>query len=261
MPEPGPYLPEIFWQRLKDADQKVMLLDYDGTLAPFQLERDKAFPYPGIREKLEQILKAGTTRVIIVSGRTLDDLLPLLGLRNPPEIWGSHGFERRLPDGTRLTRKLDANSLLNLKKAVHWIKQQGHENAYEEKPASVAFHWRGVRERERRQLEDAVRAAWTPLTAGAELEIHPFDGGLELRCVNFDKGRAVQQVLAECGGDFAMAYLGDDRTDEDAFRALKGNGLSVLVRETYRDTLADCWLRPPAELLLFLENWLSSAVQ
>jgi trehalose-6-phosphatase len=52
-----------------------------------------------------------------------------------------------------------------------------------------------------------------------------------------------------------IAYLGDDLTDEDAFKALKGKGLSVLVRDTQRDTLADCWLTPPDELLDFLHHW------
>jgi trehalose-6-phosphatase len=46
---------ETFWQQLQTAPQKVLLLDYDGTLAPFHLERNKAFPYPGVREILEKI--------------------------------------------------------------------------------------------------------------------------------------------------------------------------------------------------------------
>ena len=46
---------ETYWQLLQNTSQKVLLLDYDGTLAPFQLERNKAFPYPGVREILERI--------------------------------------------------------------------------------------------------------------------------------------------------------------------------------------------------------------
>ena len=52
-----------------------------------------------------------------------------------------------------------------------------------------------------------------------------------------------------------MAYLGDDRTDEDAFRALRGRGLSVLVRAEPRETAADAWIRPPEELIEFLRTW------
>ena len=53
-----------------------------------------------------------------------------------------------------------------------------------------------------------------------------------------------------------MAYLGDDLTDEAAFRALDERGLGVLVRPKLRATSADIWIRPPEELLDFLRSWL-----
>ena len=248
---------ETYWQLLQNTSQKVLLLDYDGTLAPFQLERNKAFPYPGVREILERIQASGKTRLIIVSGRAVENLLPLLGLKHLPELWGSHGFERQLPDGTRLVQEIDVNCFHNLARAFNWMKEHGYEADCEKKPSSIAFHWRGVELERRQQLEKIVRNAWSPLAKGIDLEIHSFDGGLELRYAGFHKGEVIKQILAECGLDVSMAYLGDDITDEDAFRALKGKGLSVLVREIYRDTLADCWLRPPDELLDFLQNWLS----
>lgn len=248
---------ETFWQQLQTASQKVLLLDYDGTLAPFQLKRNKAFPYPGVREILEKIQASAKTRIIIVSGRAVDDLLPLLGLKHLPELWGSHGFERQLPDGTRLAQEIDVNCFHNLARAFNWMKEHGYEADCEKKPSSLAFHWRGIENGRCQQLEKTLRNAWSPLTKGIDLEIHSFDGGLELRCAGFHKGEAVRQVLAECGQNVSVAYLGDDLTDEDAFKALKGKGLSVLVRETYRDTLADYWLQPPADLIHFLQNWLS----
>jgi trehalose-phosphatase len=244
-----------FWTRLKQANLKVLLLDYDGTLAPFQQERDRAFPYPGVRDTLQKIQDSGNSRVIIVSGRVIADLLPLLNLENPPEIWGSHGYERRLPDGTLIAPELDADCLLNLIKAYNWAEMHGHTNDCEKKTSSVAFHWRGSSKNRQQQLEKKVRRAWTPLTLKDKLAIHSFDGGLELRCEGFNKGEAVKQILMESGSDFAMAYLGDDLTDEDGFRALKGKGISILVRDAYRDTLADCWLKPPGDLLDFLRNW------
>jgi len=141
------------------------------------------------------------------------------------------------------------------------MQEQGFAGDCEKKPSSIAFHWRGVEKKKRQQLAETVRTAWAPLTKGVDLEICTFDGGLELRCIGYHKGEAVRQVLAECGQDVAMAYLGDDLTDEDAFKALQGKGLSVLVRETYRETLADCWLQPPQDLLLFLESWLAFSTE
>jgi trehalose-phosphatase len=255
MGEPAPSILTHFWSTLQGASQRVLFLDYDGTLAPFQVDRDRAFPYPGIPEILAKIQSSGHTRLIIVSGRTVTDLLELLGLENFPEIWGSHGFERRLENGSLQINDIEPEILRHLSDAYTWMQEHGYGGDCEKKPSSVAFHWRREDENKQRELEKAVRSAWTPLTKDTTLEIHPFDGGLELRYAGFHKGIAVDRVLSGYGSGAAVAYLGDDFTDEDAFRALKGRGLSVLVRETYRETLADCWLKPPDELLSFLKKW------
>jgi trehalose-phosphatase len=81
-----------------------------------------------------------------------------------------------------------------------------------------------------------------------------FDGGIELRARGHDKGDAVRTMLDQCV-DAACAYLGDDTTDEDAFRAIRGHGLAVLVRERPRQTLAQLWVEPPHGLAAFLERW------
>lgn len=60
------------------------------------------------------------------------------------------------------------------------------------------------------------------------------------------------------GGHPAMAYLGDDQTDENAFEALHGRGLSVLVRREYRPTNADVWIQPPEGVTAFLSDWASA---
>jgi trehalose-phosphatase len=84
---------------------------------------------------------------------------------------------------------------------------------------------------------------------------HDFDGGIELRVPGRHKGFVVDAVLSEMGRETAAAYLGDDSTDEDAFKAIRGRGIGVLVRPQYRATAADFWLKPPEELLEFLERW------
>jgi trehalose 6-phosphate phosphatase len=65
----------------------------------------------------------------------------------------------------------------------------------------------------------------------------------------------VRTILSEVGPDVPVAYLGDDSTDEDAFRVLNDRGLTVLVRPTYRFTAAQMWLRPPDELIQFFTDW------
>jgi len=88
-----------------------------------------------------------------------------------------------------------------------------------------------------------------------------FDGGVEIRAREADKGAAVRNFLREIDRDTPAAYLGDDTTDESAFRALEGRGLSVLVRPEWRPTAAQQWLKPPGELLDFLGLWLKACVE
>ncbi len=246
---------ETFWPEMQKGSQRVLILDYDGTLAPFHRERDRAYPYPGVKEILDAIQLSEKTRLIIVSGRNIDDIISLLDLEKQPEIWGGHGFERLLPDTTLQRKKISASCSDKLRKAYLRAKDLGYENNCEKKASSLAFHWRGLKEVTIDELAEKIVSAWEPFTATQDLEIHPFDGGLELRCAGIHKGDAVRQILDESAEGAVIAYLGDDLTDEDAFRALKGKGLAVLVSDTPRATLADHRLTPPDELLAFLQNW------
>ena len=83
----------------------------------------------------------------------------------------------------------------------------------------------------------------------------PFDGGIEIRAAARNKGDVVRTIVAEMGRGAAIAYLGDDQTDEDAFAALQGFGLSVLVQPEYRPTVADVCVRPPEDVIAFLTDW------
>ncbi len=243
-----------FWPCLKQSTTSVLLLDYDGTLAPFKVDRNSAYPYPGVRERLKALLASTATRLVIVSGRPVDDLLPLLDLDPYPEIWGCHGAERLLPDGNYLCDELSAQARDRLAQGAAWVVEQGLEADSERKPVSLTLHWRGRKEAEATRLQQAAVAAWEPLTADSELQLHPFSSGLELRPSGRNKGDVVRSILAETPTE-AIAFLGDDLTDEDAFRALHGHGLGILVRPQPRPTAADLWLQPPGELLDFLDAW------
>ena len=140
------YDPNLFFENLKRAKSRILFLDYDGTLAPFQIERDQAKPYPGVREALDTIMAADSSRVVLISGRRIDDLIPLLGLNKLPEIWGSHGWERLKPDGAYEAAELDESVARELIEAADWIKREGLDERSEQKPASVTLHWRGLDE-------------------------------------------------------------------------------------------------------------------
>jgi trehalose 6-phosphate phosphatase len=249
---------ETFIQRLMFVSSRVLLLDYDGTLAPFHFDRSQAFPYSEVPGLLLQIIQQGT-RVVLVSGRRAADLVLLCGLDPHPEIWGSHGLERLLPDGSYEVAPLPLEQLTGLELAAKSLRSHDLESRIEEKPGGIAVHWRGLSHTDAKKIRNQVMQLWAPLLADCGLTLLKFDGGLELRTPSKNKGDAVRTILSETGSSAAIAYLGDDQTDEDAFRALKGKGLSLLVRAESRLTAADVWLRPPEELLGFLKEWLRAS--
>jgi trehalose 6-phosphate phosphatase len=254
-----PRVPPEFWGRLCAAPARLLLLDYDGTLAPFVAERDQAVPYPGVRELLGEIQVAGHTRLVVISGRYTEDLMRLLALDPLPELWGSHGLEQRLPDGAYRVGALGPEVEATLKAAADWAAARRYEQHLEHKPGCLAFHWRGLPEPEICRLQRDVGSAWEQFVC-AGLELRPFDGGLELRPGSVNKGSAVNEVLRAAGSDTITAYLGDDLTDEDAFAALAGRGLGVLVRREPRPTAAEAWIQPPEGLLDFLRSWHAAAM-
>jgi trehalose-phosphatase len=247
---------EAFYHRLATAERCVLMLDYDGTLSPFVVKRDEAVPYPGVRSALSRIIAGGRTRVVIVTGRAVRDVVPLLDIDPLPEIWGSHGWEHRLPTGDYQPPVLPAEARVALEQAIAWGESRGFAPHLEVKPASVAFHWRGMETHRIEELRTEVEQHWGALSRNGTLTLKPFDGGYELGVPGKTKADAVERILHTEAGAIPAAFLGDDRTDEDAFTALAGNGLRVLVRNEVRETSADLWLTPPEELLSFLERWI-----
>ena len=248
---------QAFFDGLGHAPQCVLLVDYDGTLAPFDEHPERARPWPEVARALEKVIDQGGTRVVIVSGRELNDLLPLLPFKRRPEVWGAHGWQRLLPDGKLVKREPEAAVTSKLDEAERLVRHLLRKGArLERKPASAALHWRGLPAETAADVHADARKAWQALVDGRSVELMDFDGGLELRAVGHNKHHAVKTVLSETPGDGVVAYLGDDITDEDAFAAIKtAHGLAVLVRPEPRATRADLWLQPPGELTEFLARW------
>jgi trehalose-phosphatase len=232
-----------------------LLLDYDGTLAPFEIDPAQALPYPGVTERLNAIMTDSRTRVAIVSGRGIGDLLPLLRLHQLPEVWGSHGWERMRYDGEYQLAQMNQCAQQGLADVDQWAADiENVGGRCERKVGSFAVHWRGLPLEHVVEIRRIVFERWSRPGPHQNLVWHDFDGGIELRAPGRNKGFAVRETLGNTQGATA-AYLGDDLTDEDAFKAIEDRGLSILVRAHYRPTVARLWIRPPHELLDFLSRW------
>jgi len=244
-----------FMEQLTAASSSMLLLDYDVTLAPFHTERHLAYPYPGVVAVLEKILDAARSRVIIVTGRPVLEIGPLLRPLNKLEIWGSHGLEHLMADGTYRQFPIGPEVATSLSQAESFLIAAGLSQRIEIKPGGIAVHWRGMPAVEMESVRTRTQRALSALVNQSGLRQLEFDEGLELRVEHPNKGDTVRSILRDLGDPTRVAFLGDDLTDEDAFRALHSRGLSVLVRPEYRETDAEIWLEPPGELIDFLEQW------
>ncbi|MBI2683391.1 MAG: trehalose-phosphatase [Acidobacteriales bacterium] len=249
---------EEFFARFRTGTPSVLMLDYDGTLAPFQTHPDDAGPYHGVPEMLESLIEAGT-RVVLVSGRRAREVRTLLGLRHAVEIWGSHGVERLQTNGKYWVVPLPHVAQQCIRVALEQVKSMGLQAAAEQKPGSVALHWRGLDASTAAQARHLAFGEWKTIAIQCGMTLLLFDGGVELRVTHPNKGDAVLAVCRESDPETLLAYLGDDVSDEDAFRALRGRGLTVLVRQEYCLSQAEIWLKPPQELHQFLRTWLTAS--
>src|SRR5690606_29989323 len=155
---------------------------------PFKIRPEDATPYPGVTPLLDELMARGGTRVVLVSGRRAHEVAKLLALQRPVEVWGVHGWERLLPDGT--LHALDPGGAV--RDALEQAEAQGGSvlapgTRLERKPASVAFHWRGLPARAVAPVRRRLMEAWAPLAGGGVLELMPFDGGMELRARGTNK--------------------------------------------------------------------------
>jgi trehalose-phosphatase len=245
--------------RLRHEPRSLLMLDYDGTLAPFHIDRFEATPYSGVEERLQTLSELSRVRLVLVSGRSARELRDLLNPGIKTEIWGSHGREQLKCDGSHQLFALNAVQQAALDRVKKEMSDLGFQETLEVKPASAAIHWRSFRPAEQEQIRSSAKSAFNRLAQTGGLELLPFDGGLELRSTDRTKGTAVAEILEQEPAGIPAAYLGDDLTDEDAFVALGVRGYSILVRNEVRASRAQFWLCPPQELLTFLDDWIEGA--
>src|SRR5262249_10991414 len=128
----------------------------------------------------------------------------------------------------------------------------------EVKSAAVAVHWRGLKPAEVLQVRSKAYRVLEPLAGRSGLVLAEFDEGVEIRLRAANKGAALQGLLSELKPDVPVAYMGDDITDEEAFRVLNDRGLPFLVTAKPRFTAAQISLNPPQELIGFLNSWVKA---
>jgi trehalose-phosphatase len=245
-----------FWERVKSAPERYLVLDYDGTLAPFRTNRMDALPVPGALEAVRSIRDSGTTRLAMLTGRPVLELIELIGDIGVP-MFGSHGFEFMAPGGDVELGELTDAQEERFRRAERESREVVGDARVERKPASVGLHTRGMLEEEARRLHEEITRIWSADLEGLGLECRRFSGGVELRLAATHKGTALARIIEGRGEEALCVYVGDDDTDEDAFKALPASGVGVKVGPPGVRTSALGRLDDPEAVGRFLETWLT----
>ena len=193
--------------------------DYDGVLAPLVGDPSAAVPQPGAAEALAAIAGRDGVTVALVSGRGVADLRRVSGLSGPYRWIGSHGAEFDGPLTGELAARRDA-----LAAQLEPVIARAPGARLEVKPAAVAVHVRQVDDR----AAAAALLARVDAVVDPSLTKKPGKEVLELAVTDADKGSALRRLRTELGAAGAL-YLGDDVTDEDGFRALEPEDVTVKV--------------------------------
>ncbi|CAH2076020.1 unnamed protein product [Thlaspi arvense] len=251
---------------LSEGKQIVMFLDYDGTLSPIVDDPDQAFMSKKMRGTVRKLANCFPTA--IVSGRCKEKVYNFVKLT---ELYyaGSHGMDIQGPEqGSKY--KEDSKSILcqpatEFLPMIDEVYQKLTEKTsltpgakVENNKFCVSVHFRRVNEKNWSDLANQVRSVMKDypklrLTQGRKvLEVRPI--------IKWDKGKALEFLLESLGygncTDVFPLYIGDDRTDEDAFKILKKRrqGLGILVSKFPKETNASYSLQEPDEVMNFLQR-------
>ncbi|MFQ5846975.1 MAG: trehalose-phosphatase [Candidatus Methylomirabilales bacterium] len=238
----------------------ALFLDYDGTLTPIVDRPELATMSQEMRDTVKAL--ADRCTVAIVSGRDRGDVEQLVQL-DALYYAGSHGFDIAGPRGWQERHEPAARYIPAIDRAEKTLRQALNRvkgTIIERKKYSVAVHHRLVAAADMKAVQEAVKAVLSQ-----EPELRRMDGKkvyeLQPR-IDWDKGKAVLWLLQALGLDTTAVlplYVGDDLTDEDAFRALKDIGIGVVVGEDSRRTIARYALRNPDEVAECLRRLTSLA--
>ena len=244
----------------------ALFLDYDGTLTPIVEDYRKARLSVEASDIIGELTRFCT--VAVVSGRDLDDVRNLVGVDNVFYA-GSHGFDIAGPDGSHEEIHQGTKFLPDLESAELCLRDELGDirgASVERKKFSIAIHYRQVADDEVpavKQIVDRVLSDHSRLRGSSGKKV--FD--VKPR-TDWNKGRALQWLLERYGfegADVFPIYIGDDTTDEDAFRVLRerdgdvGGGIGILVRDDRGgQTLANYALKDSNDVLEFLK-WLATS--
>ncbi|MEP0841700.1 MAG: trehalose-phosphatase [Phycisphaerae bacterium] len=230
------------------AEGPILLVasDFDGTLAPIVTRPADARPDPRSLEALVTLAGLPHTHAAIISGRARGELARLVGDAPGVALIGSHGVETT--ETGPLLSEAQAALLAAVRSALQEIVDRCPGCLIEPKPTGIAFHYRAAAPQVANHARELV------FNGPATLDGVQVRGGaqvIELTVVPGDKGLALGALRYRTGASTTV-FIGDDLTDEDAFRVLAPSDLGIVVGE--HPTLASLRLAGPEAVAALLQE-------
>jgi trehalose 6-phosphate synthase/phosphatase len=218
-------------QRMRAADQLLLLLDYDGTLVPFTRTPDLAGPDRNLRELLGALAAKPGVNVHVISGRRRETLDRWLG-ELPIGLHAEHGYWSRpnQRSGWNAVEDVSVEWMAGARTVLDAMTAVTPGSLLEVKTTSLAWHWRMAEPEIGAARATELARRLQQVTEGQPVRIVPGDKVLEICARGVGKDRVVEQLLRNGAHPLPMtAAMGDDVTDDDLFRALPPGGISISV--------------------------------
>ncbi len=234
--------------------QLAVFLDYDGTLTPIVSRPDLARLSEAMQATLNRLSRV--CHIAVISGRDLADVQQRVGIETIFYA-GSHGFDIAGPGREHVQFEQGTEYLSLLERTAEELREKlapVEGCLVERKRFSIAVHYRQVEPSSVQQVKEAVADI---LHEHMQLRLSKGKKVYELQPnIDWDKGKALRWLLKALNlnrSEFIPLYIGDDVTDEDAFAAIRDEGIGILVAETAKPTEARYRLKNPDEVQRFLD--------
>ena len=247
--------------KIKDANHVLLLSDYDGTLTPIVEHPEQANLSPEMKQLIQDLACQRHFTVGIISGRALADLQNKVGISGIIYA-GNHGFEIVGP-GVNFVNPLaeEMRPLLRIIQQVLTVTLGGIKGIFiENKGLTLSVHYRKVEKNEEKHVARLLDNTMGNMEDMGKIKISNGKKVYEIKPdVKWDKGKAIKLLMKKYGkggrhSSLLPIYLGDDTTDEDGFNVINKyqQGISVFVGEEKQNSVAQYYLKSPAEVATYL---------
>ena len=247
---------------IRTASHVLLLSDYDGTLTPIVSRPDEAILSPEVREKLRALAEKPAFSVGIISGRSLSEARAMVGIKGIYYA-GNHGLEIEGP-GLEFVSPEAATAQTTIKDLVRELSAGlgGIKGIIiEDKGLSLSVHYRLVSKDEESRVAEIFHQITSPLLDEEKIRVTSGKKVWEVRPpIDWHKGKAVEAIKEEIKAllkleQLVTIYMGDDTTDEDAFRIIHHpQGWSIFVGGENPSSNADYFLNSTLEVEDFLSR-------